>query len=69
MVVIFQTIFITLQETIIPSAAIPNFKHITKLSDNDFFDPFIKQGISFDDELVPLGRMEKTKITYSVQRR
>ncbi|CAK8673029.1 unnamed protein product [Clavelina lepadiformis] len=64
--VIFQTIIINLQETIIPSVAIPSFKHVTKPGEKEFFDAFTKRGISFDGLMPhackpPLGRIEKTK--------
>ncbi|CAK8673121.1 unnamed protein product [Clavelina lepadiformis] len=64
--VIFQTIIINLQETIIPSVAIPSFKHVTKPGEKEFFDAFTKRGISFDGLMphackLPLGRMERTK--------
>ncbi|CAK8694159.1 unnamed protein product [Clavelina lepadiformis] len=64
--VIFQTIIINLQETIIPSVAILNFKHVTKPGEREFFDTFTKRGISFDFIRpyachFPLGRMEKTE--------
>ncbi|CAK8673135.1 unnamed protein product [Clavelina lepadiformis] len=64
--VLFQTIIINLQETIIPSVAIPSFKHVTKPGEKEFFDAFTKRGISFDGLMphackLPLGRMERTK--------
>ncbi|CAK8673021.1 unnamed protein product [Clavelina lepadiformis] len=64
--VIFQTIIINLQETIIPSVAIPSFKHVIKPGEKEFFDAFTKRGISFDGLMpqackLPLGRMERTK--------
>ncbi|CAK8673031.1 unnamed protein product [Clavelina lepadiformis] len=64
--VIFQTIIINLQETIIPSVAIPSFKQVTKPGEKEFFDAFTKRGISFDGLMphackLPLGRMERTK--------
>ncbi|CAK8673026.1 unnamed protein product [Clavelina lepadiformis] len=64
--VVFQTIIINLQETIIPSVAIPSFKHVTKPGEKEFFDAFTKRGISFDGLMphackLPLGRMERTK--------
>ncbi|CAK8672792.1 unnamed protein product [Clavelina lepadiformis] len=64
--VLFQTVIINLQETIIPSVAIPSFKHVTKPGEKEFFDAFTKRGISFDGLMLhacklPLGRMERTK--------
>ncbi|CAK8673158.1 unnamed protein product [Clavelina lepadiformis] len=64
--VIFQTIIINLQETIIPSVAIPSFNQVTKPGEKEFFDAFTKRGISFDGLMphackLPLGRMEKTE--------
>ncbi|CAK8679277.1 unnamed protein product [Clavelina lepadiformis] len=63
--VVFQTIIINLQETIIPSVAIPSFKHVTEPGEKEFFDAYTKRGISFDWIKpyachFPLGRMEKT---------
>ncbi|CAK8682911.1 unnamed protein product [Clavelina lepadiformis] len=64
--VIFQTIIINLQETILPSVAIPNLEQVTKRGEKGFFDAFTKRGISFDFIRpyachFPLGRMEKTE--------
>ncbi|CAK8673162.1 unnamed protein product [Clavelina lepadiformis] len=64
--IIFQTIIINLQETIIPSVAVLNFKHVTNSGEKEFFDAFTKRGISFDFIRpyachFPLGRMEKTE--------
>ncbi|CAK8684796.1 unnamed protein product [Clavelina lepadiformis] len=63
--VIFQTIIINLEETIIPNLAIPSFKHVAKPGEKGFFDAYTKRGISFDGLMpyachFPLGRMEKT---------
>ncbi|CAK8687870.1 unnamed protein product [Clavelina lepadiformis] len=64
--VIFHVIVINLEETIVPSVAVPTLNDFTKPGGNWFFDAFTKRGISFDGILpqackMPLGRTEKTK--------
>jgi len=60
--VIFQTVIINLQETIIPSVAIPSLNSV----EYTFFDNITNRGISFDGMMPhacksPLGRQEHTK--------
>ena len=65
--VIFQTVLINLQETIIPSVAIPCLNNFLDpaADSNWFFDAFTTRGISFDGMMphackFPLGRQQFT---------
>jgi len=63
--VIFQTILINLQETIISSIAIFSFNNEHSLLGNWFYDAFTMRGTSFDGMMLhackfPLGRQQPT---------
>ncbi|XP_076816385.1 uncharacterized protein LOC143462204 [Clavelina lepadiformis] len=64
--VIFQIIIVNLQETIVPSVAIPSLNDFMKPGGDWFFDTQTTRGVSFDGLMpyackLPLGRFQKTK--------
>ena len=64
--VIFQIVLINLQETIVPSVAIPSLNDYSAEESNWFYDNFTTKGVSFDGMMphackFPLGRQHHTK--------
>ena len=64
--IIFHTIIINLQESILPSFAISSLNNESSNPRNWFYDDFTTRGISFDGMMVhackfPLGKQETTK--------
>ena len=70
--VIFHVILINLQETILPSVAIPSLNNKYSRFGDWFYDAFTSKGISFDGMMVqaskiPFGRSTKTELIKPVK--